>query len=1034
MTSSALIRSLARATRDYPLDRKLLVCARRAHGFELLRALTVSGTPWLGWEIATPWQLAIDLVQDELAANNESIADEFRVMRLVDDAIDAVIAAGKGELRDAIGSASFRDALHRAVGLLRRAGKSVHAGAVDGTILQATLGVLAEYEQRLQDGGLVDRADVMRRALDVVQRGARPWPGAHLFFAPTTRFGLRGELLDALLRSGAASLLESDRVHGLVMPEALLRTVGASDASTRLAYLHAPALGENDNSISISISISNVTTAPTPTPTPTPRQFAAATPMDELREVLRWVVEQRLPWDQVEIVATDPRAYGNALYALARRLGVPLTLANGIDLARTRTGRAIRAYLAWLRDAFPAEGLRIMLETGDVATRDPPGVPGSRVAYRLRRLRIGWGKQRYYEIIERALSASFTPASPDDDREPQETERARDRERIELRALRDLVFPILQAAPEAPSRLGAGDSLHSPADIARGLLVFLEHVSAGDESDSAVRQRIRARLDRAVVELTRPTSWEAALAIVQRSVDSRVTPEDEDEVGWTSAPGRLHFSDLRSGGLTGRLHTFVVGLDAGRVAANAGVDPILTDRARRELLGLPTLRERAALRRFELAELLARLRGEVTMSFAAWDATEGRAVPPAMEMLQALRLLQGDASLSYTDLHRELGTLAGAVPSGEGRLDSGDVWLFALSSSTGILRAATPVVEEAYPHLRRGQLAQRARGEHRFNAYHGKLRRNANANRLYSASQLEALGTCPRRYLYRYLLRVDVPELIEFDPEKWLDPRERGSLLHRAYEDTLNRARERGVEYKSKEFWNIAASALREAIAITSDRLPPPGEEVYDREVRDLADDLRQFVKMIRRLAPDWRELEYKFGEGERPLVVETPLGPMRLRGAIDRIDQIDDGKLQVIDYKTGRKYGYYSKRPFNGGRRIQHVVYSMAAARLLGQEVARMEYHFPTLRGETEIVPYWPRQLEPMDHALARLLRIAAGDTFAATDDPRDCRYCDFAAVCRAKIDEFGGVESPPATWSKEIGIELEDADALRILRRVDG
>jgi hypothetical protein len=41
---------------------------------------------------------------------------------------------------------------------------------------------------------------------------------------------------------------------------------------------------------------------------------------------------------------------------------------------------------------------------------------------------------------------------------------------------------------------------------------------------------------------------------------------------------------------------------------------------------------------------------------------------------------------------------------------------------------------------------------------------------------------------------------------------------------------------------------------------------------------------------------------------------------------------------------------------------------------------------------------------------------------------------VCRAKIDEFGGVDSPPAKWSKEIGIELEDADALRILRRVDG
>jgi ATP-dependent helicase/nuclease subunit B len=1039
MSSSALLRSLAQATGEFPLERKLLVCSGKAQGRELLRALTMAGTPWLGWEVTTPWLLALDLVHQDVAERGELMADEFRIMRLVDESIEAVVAAGHDELRAALDGVSFRDAVHRAIALLRNAPHGIDGGAVDGRILRATLEVLADYERRLAESKLLDRAAVLRRALEHVQLGARPFAGAQVWLLPATRYGLRGELLAALLNTGAAQLLQSEPVHGLDLPPGLLRQA-AQENTKVLSYLHAPSAVRSRQPLPESSAAEAqhghgaAHASPSSSALPSLQLFAAATPLDELREVLRRVVAQNLPWDQVEIIATDARTYGNALYALARKLGIPLTMANGIDLARTRTGRAVRGYLAWLRDAFPAEGLRILLEAGDIAARDAPGASGARLGYRLRLLRIGWGKQRYYETMERALRAALAPAAPDDQREAQDAEAARERERAELRALRDIIIPILDAAPDAPPRLGAEQTLHAPAHIARGLLAFLDHAAAGDENDAAVRGLVRERLERAAAELTRPTSWESALAIIERCADTRVSADDDGAAAWTSAPGRLHFSDLRNGGHAQRAHTFVVGLDASRVAANAGVDPILTDSARGTVLGLPTARERAALRRYELAELLAGLPGSVTLSFSAWDATEGRAVPPAMEMLQALRLLEGNAGLTYSDLHHELGILAGAVPQGAGLLDTGDVWLSALSSASGVLHSALHVVEAAYPHLQRGQQARRARQETRFTAYHGKLRRNASAQRVFSATALEALGTCPRRYLYRYIFRIEPPEFIDFDPERWLDPLERGSLLHRTYELTLLRARERALDYQSRAFWELAADVLRESIALTRDRLPPPGEEVLQREVRDLADDLRRFVKMIRKLQPEWIELEYRFGEGQRPLILDTALGPLRLRGAIDRIDQLEDGRLQVIDYKTGRKYGYWPARPFNGGRRIQHVVYSLAAARLLEREVARMEYHFPTLRGENEIVPYWPRQLGAPEEALLRLHRIAAGDTFPTTDDPRDCRFCDFAPVCRAVPGEFGGADSPPAKWMKEHGLELPDAEALRVLRRVDG
>lgn len=57
-------------------------------------------------------------------------------------------------------------------------------------------------------------------------------------------------------------------------------------------------------------------------------------------------------WDEVEIVATDPIAYGCALDALASRLGIPVTYAVGLPTERTRQGRATVAYLRWIQEGI----------------------------------------------------------------------------------------------------------------------------------------------------------------------------------------------------------------------------------------------------------------------------------------------------------------------------------------------------------------------------------------------------------------------------------------------------------------------------------------------------------------------------------------------------------------------------------------------------------------------------------------------------------------------------------------------------------
>ena len=1012
-----LLNALKQATLAHPLDRKLLVCRTSAQGRELLRALVVQGTPWIGWQVTTLRMLAHELAAEDLARRGLTLIDEFTSMRLVDEAIEEVAAAGNATVSLAARQPGFRDSLQRALRVLREV--DAEPDTSHGDLVTAAVEVKRAYERRLRERGYADRATVLRAGIDALSGHRAGLPGEFVYIVPMTAHHAEAALLRAIVGRPNTHVLESDAVMGLPRPQHGVGYHGEG-ADHLTSFLHAPL-----DAPAVVNAATDVTV------------YAAATPHDEVREALRRAVARNIPWDQIEIVATDARVYGAAVYATCQRLGIPLTMSTGLDLSRTRVGRAVHGYLRWVRDSYPSEAMRVMLESGDVAPRDPPGISGARLAQRLRRLRIGWGRDRYERVIEKALRASLELPAPDDRREPHEAEPSRTREQNELRALRELFRDILGAAPDAPPRLNAADARGTPSDIANGLLAFLRHVPPGDEADQLIRERLEERLRRARSELTAETSWDAALARIGRVVRMDVAvPTGDDTRSWTSQAGRLHFSDVTSGGYTGRPYTFILGLDAMRVGISAFDDPILTDDVRRQMrergvhISLGT--ELHAERRYEIAALTARLRGRISFSFAAWDAADGRAVPPASEMLQALRLIRRDESLSYSDLHAHLGRLASAVPAGDGLLDAGDVWLNALVTPEGVMRDAGESVLRAYASLARGLAADRVRDDTEFTAYQGRItRKGAEPVRVFSATQLEALGTCPRRFFYRYLLRIEPPDIYDFDPEVWLDPLERGSLLHKAYELTLDGARVRDIDFADPAFATFAHDVLEETVRKWRDRVPPPGEAAYARERGLLHEDFDIFIGSIREQRPEWLHLEYEFGR-QQPFEIETTDGPIRLRGAIDRIDRLPDGKLRVIDYKTGSKGGYFKRWPFAGGRRIQHVVYAVAATRLLGDGVADMEYHFPTRKGQNGRVQYPTHMLQTPENALGRLLRVAQGNFFPATDDANDCRWCDFRDVCRVKM-VWGRPLSKPSEWTYRMWTH-DDFHPFREIRNADG
>ncbi len=1020
MTTSAaphLVEALSRVAERRPFTRKLIVASTFGGGRELLRRLALEGKGWLGLEVTTPRPLASRLARDELARLNLRILDPFDQQALLDEALDAAMVAedgGLGELSEGVG---FRERVHEGITALRLAG--IGPKQLDATRLADwskklfLLRILQRYERLLVERRRADTATVFEHALAALEAEGNRMPSTlgveEVWLVPglTTR-GLGGRLLSALQARGA-KVLETDPVVGLEVPDSILwnRRVEGSGTS----FLYAPE--EREEGLTVAVDL-----------------FRAASITDELREVLRRVIEGGWSWDQVEIVTPDPAAYGSALHALSRQLEIPATYAVGLPIERTRPGRVVQAYLDWIEEGFQAHIIRRLLEAGDLRPqRSKHYHAPADLSRRFRRLRIGWGRKRYRSQLRAALDSvdGLRKRKWESD---EGFERRRERTRGELRALRSILFPTLKATPAVPDRMGEGGRPISPAELARGLRAFLRRVPKGDGADRAAREALARVLERVEATLRRRTDFRAAVTILRRHLQLRVrAPQPEGDPGdpgapWASEGGHIHLSDLEHGGYTGRPAVFVVGADADRLPGMVTQDPVLLDSDRRVLgEGLPTSSELLRERLFSFAALFARLRdSHVTLSYSAWNAIDARSVSPSSVLLQAQRLARGRPLLTFHDLHEELGRVVCRAPRSGPLLDADDVWLEALSGEGVMLEGIGPV-RSAYPRLDAGLTTKEARERGVPGPTHGvieprpdRLDPRRDPSLVVSASRLEDLGACPLRYLHKAVLKLHPPDDPELDPERWLDPLRRGGLLHEVFEKTLRGAREKKVKLEDAAFEALALEELAEGVARLEKDVPVPGEGARRREIAAMEEDVRSFVRMVRQRSAPWVALEMKFGLGDDDAVAfPLPGGEIRLRGAVDRVDENLEG-VHVVDYKTGTPRDFEEGTgAFLGGRRLQIALYAHAAEQRLGGNVVAGEYHFPTRRGENQAFVFPRAQLQGIASMLDHLLEIVATGGFVPTEQSGDCRFCDYAPVCRVRLGTYGKVESPLAAWSEE-------------------
>ncbi|MEK7382181.1 MAG: PD-(D/E)XK nuclease family protein [Elusimicrobiota bacterium] len=134
------------------------------------------------------------------------------------------------------------------------------------------------------------------------------------------------------------------------------------------------------------------------------------------------------------------------------------------------------------------------------------------------------------------------------------------------------------------------------------------------------------------------------------------------------------------------------------------------------------------------------------------------------------------------------------------------------------------------------------------------------------------------------------------------------------------------------------------------------------------------------------------------------------VRGFIDRVDKLADGRLAVVDYKTGKKLaaGRIDIDP-------QLTMYQMGCESLLGAEVAELIfYHLPALKEHRAL-----RRSQPLvDELRKRVVDTAEGITKERFDPkPLDtvCKWCDYKPLCPIFKSQYADVPMAPAKASGE-------------------
>jgi len=232
-----------------------------------------------------------------------------------------------------------------------------------------------------------------------------------------------------------------------------------------------------------------------------------------------------------------------------------------------------------------------------------------------------------------------------------------------------------------------------------------------------------------------------------------------------------------------------------------------------------------------------------------------------------------------------------------------------------------------------------------------------------SASDIETYRTCPLKYKFARVFRV---------PQEPTVNQRFGIVVHQVLE-------------RYHQGTGPQPSTVDELLGLleASWRRGGFGASDEERQLRAKAESaLRRYHERFQDEdgEPLWFEKSFNFR-----------IGPHVLRGRVDRVDRLPDGRHELIDYKTGRP-----KTPAQLRDDVQLALYAVAAEQAWDLEASRQSYLYVL---DDQKVPL-PDDAGDADWISETVLEVADGilsQGFEPTPSYAACSICDYRIACPA-------------------------------------
>jgi ATP-dependent helicase/nuclease subunit B len=263
-------------------------------------------------------------------------------------------------------------------------------------------------------------------------------------------------------------------------------------------------------------------------------------------------------------------------------------------------------------------------------------------------------------------------------------------------------------------------------------------------------------------------------------------------------------------------------------------------------------------------------------------------------------------------------------------------------------------------------------------------------------SLIKDQSECPFRAFAKARLEAAGPE----DGTFGFDPRERGGFLHRVFEAVWGQIKTQDCLRKTSDddLRSIVDAAVDSALA------KEPTDNAFHREITEAERSRLKAVTL------EWLEVDKRRLRPFEVVQIEEKrsfdLNGVNIRLRIDRVDQLDDGKLLLIDYKSGNPKASYltGDRPSEPqllvyAASLGHEVEGILFARVKAREADLIGYskdrHVPGNK-VTVLGGGWEAQLRQWQQTVAHLANEFRNGNATVDPGPKACDFCDFKPLCR--------------------------------------